>query len=248
MKKQTRNGCFETNSSSMHSIVVTKNDVHVSEEELNSNDFNYESVVIHNGKWWLYNVPHGYGRSPFKVLYSFSDKFQYAICAYLSYLYPDSDEYATYYKMFEDIAKKYIHDFKEFQIRTKDMCEYTDANGKLYKDNEIYYDCKKDQHYYFSEDGSAINYINEDDIEWYDVPDIGSIDHESADVLKGFLNKANITLEEFLTNKKYIIVVDGDEYCTGDSLRYIGLINQDFIVEEYPRNHMKGKLYEKTTS
>ena len=42
-----------------------------------------------------------------------------------------------------------------------------------------------------------------------------------------------ISLKEFITNKKYIIVVDGDEICDWIRYKKSGLINMDFIVEEY---------------
>lgn len=43
--------------------------------------------------------------------------------------------------------------------------------------------------------------------------------------LDSWLAKNNISLEEFLTNKKYVVIQDGDEYCIWDDLVKSGLIN-----------------------
>ena len=43
--------------------------------------------------------------------------------------------------------------------------------------------------------------------------------------LDSWLAKNNISLEEFLTNKKYVVIQDGDEYCIWDDLIRSGLID-----------------------
>ena len=53
-------------------------------------------------------------------------------------------------------------------------------------------------------------------------------------MLQGFLEKENITLKEFLFNKKYIIIIDGDEYCMFDKAKESGLINMSNIQKEFP--------------
>lgn len=58
----------------------------------------------------------------------------------------------------------------------------------------------------------------------------GSVDE---DILSGFLEENQITLEEFLTNKKYVVIVDGDEYCIWDSLKESGLVDLNQIEKEY---------------
>ena len=52
-------------------------------------------------------------------------------------------------------------------------------------------------------------------------------------LLRNFLMDQNISLKEFLTNKRYVVVIDGDEYDDWGSLKASGLINMDFIVSEY---------------
>lgn len=50
--------------------------------------------------------------------------------------------------------------------------------------------------------------------------------------LKGWMEKYNISLREFITNKKYIVICDGDEYCNWDMLRKAGIINFDKIEHD----------------
>lgn len=47
--------------------------------------------------------------------------------------------------------------------------------------------------------------------------------------LFGWLEKYNISLKEFLTNKKYVIIQDGDEYCIWKDLINCGLIDKRAI-------------------
>ena len=54
-------------------------------------------------------------------------------------------------------------------------------------------------------------------------------------ILGGFLEKENISLEEYLTNKKYVVIQDGDEYGYFGDMKRSGLINLDAIDHEYPR-------------
>ena len=57
----------------------------------------------------------------------------------------------------------------------------------------------------------------------------GEIDHQSYGLLQHFLNKNNISLEEFLFNPKYIVIIDGDEYCEFKTLCNSGIIDKNKI-------------------
>lgn len=48
-----------------------------------------------------------------------------------------------------------------------------------------------------------------------------------------WLGQAGVTLVEFLSNDKYKVICDGDEYCIWEDAKKSGLINLDFIEEEY---------------
>ena len=65
----------------------------------------------------------------------------------------------------------------------------------------------------------------------FEKPYIGYVDE---DILGGFLQKENITIEEFLLNKRYVVIQDGDEYCYWSDIKDTGLINMDIIDHEYP--------------
>lgn len=56
----------------------------------------------------------------------------------------------------------------------------------------------------------------------------GTDDYE----IEGWLKKYNVPLEEFLTNKRYIVVVDGDEYATWDHIKNSGLVNTTKIIHD----------------
>ena len=239
-KKVIRRNCFETNSSSQQSIIITKNDVHVTSKELiydrESDEFNEDYIYIWNDGTWHLDVNGGYGRYPFQLLTTVEDKLKYAMCEYLGHYYGDEDEFDETYNIFVNIAKEIIPEFTEFYIHTKDVEIYHDQEGNELKHSQLKYngwDAEKEEYKYTykDKDGNVHPAILSE--EYYEVPRIGCIDHQSSGLLKNFLKDKDISLKEFITNKKYVVVIDGDE--TLDWIRYkkSGLINMDFIVEEY---------------
>lgn len=176
--KSVRRSCFETNSSSLHSIVITENDTCV--DPSNRNEF----LGLHPHKDGECNIPYraeyGFGRE-FQFLDTFSDKLSYALCEYLGYA--DEKLIPHIIANFEEICRKYVEGFDHFDPS--------------------------------------------------DIEDIGWIDHQSAGKLRNFIKKHEISLEEFLTNKKYVIVVDGDEYHYFDRMIEAGLMDMKYIKEVY---------------
>lgn len=61
------------------------------------------------------------------------------------------------------------------------------------------------------------------------VPNYGSTDDYQ---IEGWLKKYNVSLEEFLTNKRYIVVVDGDEYQIFDHIKKSGLFDTSKIIHD----------------
>lgn len=61
------------------------------------------------------------------------------------------------------------------------------------------------------------------------VPNYGGTDDYQ---IEGWLKKYNVSLEEFLTNKRYIVVVDGDEYNCWPNIKDSGLIKADKIIHD----------------
>ena len=235
MKRQIRQGCFETNSSSMHSLTVMKRDDKYTTEEI------VKDIYLSNDKdtgekdcvWNIWNENDLYfGRSPFRVLGTFKEKWLYA-CASLVKDYNDET-----HKELERIAMKYIPNLKKIKLP---MTTGTFIN----KENEKHKDDEYAKKYGKTED-ELVEYLMQKEELWnmdityyedrygywcFDKPDTGSVDEN---ILSGFLKKENISLEEFIINKKYNIIQDGDEYCYWSDMKKAGLVNMDAIDYEYP--------------
>ena len=65
--------------------------------------------------------------------------------------------------------------------------------------------------------------------------DMGYIDHQSAGVLESALFSFDTDLEDFIFNDRYIIVIDGDEYCVFDTLMETDMFNKDSVEKIIPK-------------
>ena len=177
--RQIRNGVFETNSSSMHSLVIKKDSGYYTNEEL------IEDIYLDkNGTWDIWNDEQiSFGRFPFKCLATFESKVRYAIGSLCGYR---SDAEAKF-KEIERIVTEVVWECTSISLPTR----------RYSLSGEISY---------------------------------GYVD---IDILTPFLENEGISLREFLTNKKYVVIVDGDEYCIWDSMKQSGLVNMDEIEKEY---------------
>lgn len=181
MRIKIRKGVFETNSSSMHSLVVKKENEYYTQEEMTGRMY-----LDDNGVWkiWSDDDLH-FGREPFQCLGDFSKKVKYAIASLCGY---------------NDNAKE------TFDNIVKLVHEICPACTDIVLPTEYSYEDDSNTTYY--------GYVEED-------------------ILSDFLAKENITLKEFLSNKKYIVIVDGDEHCIYKSMKRSGMINTDNIEKEY---------------
>lgn len=79
-----------------------------------------------------------------------------------------------------------------------------------------------------------IDYVWDSEVEDYvetdnPIPNYGGTDDYQ---IEGWLKHYNISLEEFLTNKRYIVVVDGDEYCVWSNIKNSGLVDVKKIIHD----------------
>lgn len=244
MKKVIRKNCFETNSSSQHVICVTKNDTHIKPEEFNwdykTNSDECPDEYIYfwkDGKWTLHKVSDGFGRSPFKMLTTFKDKFRYALCEFCGGFYGDEDEFYAEFNKLEDLAKEIVPGVESLDIDKRYVDIYVDDDGNEVKHKDLIFESWAEaddvaQYSYLDANGNR-KMAHFDSENYYEVPAIGMIDHQSMGLLKGFLKNEGISLKEFLTNKKYVIIIDGDEYDYWERYKRSGLINTSFILKEY---------------
>lgn len=203
MKRQIRRETFESNSSSLHSLVVTKDDRYYTKEEAWSGMYMSDGIID------LYDRDLYFGRSPFDVLGTLIEKSVYTMASMCDY--KDDDVYTEIC----DAIRSYFPEFIGFEL----PFEARYHESKYYSEDKII------------EIYGKGNYLKRDDkwICWgYNT---GMVDE---DILSDFLKRENISITEFLKNKKYVVVVDGDEYCIYDSLKKSGLINFNNIEKEYP--------------
>lgn len=166
--RQIRPNVFETNSSSSHSLVVTKTDRHYTDEEIREY---LDYRIDDDGLIKLYSDEAYFGRSPFNILSTFREKMMYAYACAV----PMGEE-----DVVTEAVQEFIPEFKGIKYDRKYECIGTD-------------DC----------------------------------------LLFDWLGSAGVTLVEFLSNDKYKVICDGDEYCIWSHAKKSGLINMDFIEEEY---------------
>lgn len=203
MKRQIRSSVFETNSSSMHSLVVKKKSEYFTAEEAR------EDIYINDkGKIRIDDEKLYFGRHPFKFLASVREKSLYVLASMCRF------KGDAVYNEVCDVIKSYIPEFTDFDLKVelRDWFDLEDGENKMKK--------------WYGEG----NYKRLDNhwIGWKYYT--GEVDE---DILTAFLKKENITITEFLKNKRYCVVVDGDEYYIYGSMKENGLINTEEIEKEY---------------
>lgn len=74
-------------------------------------------------------------------------------------------------------------------------------------------------------DSEVKDYVETDEL----IPNYGGTDDYQ---IEGWLKSYNVSLEEFLTNKRYIVVVDGDEYNCWFHIKDSGLVDTSKIIHD----------------
>lgn len=222
MKRQIRRGVFESNSSSQHSLVVMKNDDHYTAQEILKGLY-----IQKDGVWDVCGLD--FGREPLRALGTFKMKWLYA-CASLVEEYNDDA-----YKELEALAFKYVPGLKRIELPMTTTCI-------------INKDLEENKDYEYGKTEEELNkYLEQKEKNWgietieywedrhgnfcFSIPYTGQTDEP---FLQRFLEHEKLSLEEYLTNRKYVIIQDGDEYCYWQDMKNAGLVNSDAIDHEYP--------------
>ena len=67
--------------------------------------------------------------------------------------------------------------------------------------------------------------------QWDNELNRGYVDHQSSGLLSAALNKFNVSLEEFIFDDRFVVVIDGDEYCVFDTLIGTDMFNKENIQD-----------------
>ena len=255
MKYQIRKGCFETNSSSMHSLIITNknSNIRMTQQEIRDEfyldaDYRKDRKDKNILRLYFYNDEINFGRSPFDVLSSFRDKLNYAIASICGGCWHIEDCVKAdekFDEIFVPLLKNLIgvddvvidSDTKHFIVYSGESSEYFETVEEVPYDKLVESDEDPDaedsqvvgRHYQpFDKDGRKIEDA------WYDVCDYGDVDHQSCGLLQGFLKKYNMSLEDYLVRKDILVVIDGDESCIFSSMMNCGLISKNNIVLQFP--------------
>ena len=112
MKRQIRRNVFETNSSSMHSLVIMKQEEKYTPEEISKGVYLHKDIDTGESccVWEPWDHEMDFGRAPFRVLGTFADKWLYA-CASLVNEYNDKT-----YKELVKLAIKYVPGLKKIKL------------------------------------------------------------------------------------------------------------------------------------
>lgn len=251
MKIQVRTGMFETNSSSAHSLLIMKKRQTMTQQEIRDEFYLDEEWHKDRGnvlKLDFYD--NNFGRS-FDVLTSFRDKLSYALASMCGSCYSLKSYIRgenTFHEVFESLLKRLVGvdkvephmDSESFRVYSDTVTDdlnqdYTTYEEVPYDDlvrngNWSYYN--KDSEPYYKE---ICNSGRKQEEIWLEVPKFGSVDHQSAGLLQRFLDKYNITLEDYLIRKDIVVIVDGDECDIFGTMLEAGIVDKNAIQIKYPK-------------
>lgn len=251
MKIQIRKGAWETNSSSMHSLLIMKKRQTMTQKEIRDEYYLDEDWCKERGNTLRLDWTHEeFGRG-FDVLTSFRDKLSYALASMCGSCYSLKSYIRgenTFHEVFESLLKRLVGvdkvephmDSESFRVYSDTVTDdlnqdYTTYEEVPYDDlvrngNWSYYN--KDSEPYYKE---ICNSGRKQEEIWLEVPKFGSVDHQSAGLLQRFLDKYNITLEDYLIRKDIVVIVDGDECDIFGTMLEAGIVDKNAIQIKYPK-------------
>lgn len=248
MKMQIRTGMFETNSSSAHSFLIMKNRQVMTQKEIRD-EFYLDEDWHKDNTIRLDSYGNDYGRE-FNVLTSFRDKLSYALASMCGSCYSLKSYIRggdTFHEVFEPLLKKLVGvDKVEMYWDSENFHVYSDSVTEDLEQDYTTYEEVPYEDLIHNENWNKEGYEDEDYYEeicrsgrkqeeiWLDVPKFGSVDHQSVGLFQRFLEKYNITLEEYLIRKDIIVIIDGDEYYLFDTMADAGIVDKNAIQIKYP--------------
>lgn len=172
-----RKSVFETNSSSMHSLVVVKHPKPYNKEELELNCYRTDREYSLFG-WSSEDCE--FGRHPFRILRTPVEKLQY----YVAHELGNCERYEKIPEIKQFISKYTGVPFDKVELRV-------------------------------TEHGKKCDYY-------------GYIEHnDTGESPFEYLGRHKTSMEEFVLNPKYVVIVDGDEYCEFKKLFESNVLNAD---------------------
>ena len=208
-----RKGCFETNSSSMHSLAIWKKCKPYDEYDLSLGtkyDKDKENGTFELLDWTCHDEEdYSFYRYPYRQLTTPIEKLRYIVGWYLGYEYPDGD-----------YEKEPVYKFKDEEVEKE-----------LIRLIEKYTGYKKVQWYKIEEKltvprGKKYRKWVEEKI----YPDT-TFDNDTGEDVMNFVSRKGITLEDLIFKPNYTIQVDGDEYCEFRDMFDFGMINLDNLED-----------------
>jgi len=184
--KQIRRGVFETNSSSSHSVTISKDRIELTEDD-------YIKRVDHMAKTGKNKVMLEFGEFGWgwDVLSDPSSKLSYLATIILGEIDFNSAEISSTDDK-ESVLKLYknTEGFKLLNSVFKKYCRGVKVDKELFKIGQF----RDDETYYINSD-------------------TGYIDHQSnPGTLKNFLDSEGVTVEEFLFNSGIEMIIDNDNH------------------------------------
>lgn len=211
--RYTIRGSFETNSSSMHSIVLTNID----------GDSNKGNLYPWNdGYAHIWDNDISFGRSPFQLLSTMRDKIFFAIASFAN----DDEKIKEIREITREIfgceLKLPMAKIEEYR-RADDHSWVSTYDIEWIDDPE---DNTKEIAIYEPDPSVELEYREYEEIDGY-------IDHQSIGLLKNFLGNNNVSLRDFITKARYLVVIDGDEYFEFDNILNSGIVDLSKIDQRY---------------
>lgn len=208
-----RKGCFETNSSSMHSLAIWKKCKPYDDYYLSLGtkwDRDKENGTFELLDWTCHDEEdYSFYRYPYRQLTTPIEKLRYIVGWYLGYEYPDGD-----------YEKEPVYKFKDEEVEKE-----------LIRLIEKYTGYKKVQWYKIEEKltvprGKKYRKWVEEKI----YPET-TFDNDTGEDVMNFVRRKGITLEDLIFKPNFTIQVDGDEYCEFRDMFDFGMINLDNLED-----------------